>query len=364
LFNPSERRKRQPFSGLFNKRKMKMRIFIFTEGGKNIGFGHIARCLGLYQAFKERNLRVELIINADKSVESLLKKENYVISNWLAKRKKAFNLINDKDIVIIDSYLADLGFYKKVAALVKLAVFIDDNKRLNYPKGMVINGSISAKQLNYPLDNEKNIYLLGNKYILLRKIFWEVPPKEIKNEIKDILVTFGGADPLSMVPKILRQLVNHFPKLTKEVVIGKSFQKQRIKALERIKDNNTELIYYPDAQKMKEIMLKSDVAISSGGQTIYELARVGLPTIAVATVNNQVNTLKKLEKVGCIRYAGLWKEYSLPGKMIYCLQELRSFVWREKLSKTGRNIITGTGSKLVVDYLISYYKKAQRGLFF
>ena len=32
-----------------------MNVFIITEGTKNTGFGHITRCLSLYQAFEERN---------------------------------------------------------------------------------------------------------------------------------------------------------------------------------------------------------------------------------------------------------------------------------------------------------------------
>ena len=33
-----------------------MKVFIITEGSKNTGFGHITRCLSLYQAFKERGI--------------------------------------------------------------------------------------------------------------------------------------------------------------------------------------------------------------------------------------------------------------------------------------------------------------------
>ena len=39
-----------------------MKVFIITEGTKNTGFGHIARCLSLYQAFEEKdNLYVKTI---------------------------------------------------------------------------------------------------------------------------------------------------------------------------------------------------------------------------------------------------------------------------------------------------------------
>ena len=40
-----------------------MKVFIITEGGKNIGFGHITRCLSLYQAFEEKGILPKFIIN-------------------------------------------------------------------------------------------------------------------------------------------------------------------------------------------------------------------------------------------------------------------------------------------------------------
>lgn len=32
-----------------------MKVFIITEDGKNIGFGHITKYLSLYQAFEEKD---------------------------------------------------------------------------------------------------------------------------------------------------------------------------------------------------------------------------------------------------------------------------------------------------------------------
>ena len=63
------------------------------------------------------------------------------------------------------------------------SVYIDDNKRLDYPKGIVVNGSIYAEELNYPHKNGPT-YLLGIKYAPLRKEFWEVPEKKIKKRLK------------------------------------------------------------------------------------------------------------------------------------------------------------------------------------
>ena len=125
-----------------------MKVFIITEGGKNIGFGHITRCLSLYQAFKEREIRPKFIIKEDNNIKCLLNGANYQLLNWIEKPDKAFKLLKNADIAIIDSYLADISFYNTLSDLVKIPVYIDDNKRLGYPNGIVVNGNIHAEKLN------------------------------------------------------------------------------------------------------------------------------------------------------------------------------------------------------------------------
>jgi len=255
-----------------------MKVFIITEGTKNTGFGHITRCLSLYQAFKERGILPEFIINGDNNIEYLLKDVNYQIFNWLDEKSKLFEMIKDADIAIIDSYLADISVYNTLSELVKLSVYIDDNKRLNYPKGIVVNGGIYAEELIYPHTNGVT-YLFGTKYTPLRKEFWEVPEKKIKEKIESIMVTFGGDDAKNMTPKIMNLLNKEYSALKKNIVIGKAFN--NIEEIKKNTDKNTNLIYYPDAEKMKKVMLNSDIAISAGGQTLYELASVGVPAIGV-----------------------------------------------------------------------------------
>jgi len=199
-----------------------MKVYLITEGGDDIGIGHITRCLSLYQAFEEKGLSPVLIVNGDSTVKDLLPGKNFEIVNWL-KEDKLSGFIKDADIVIIDSYLADYEFYKKVSNLVKVPVYIDDNKRLDYPKGVVVNGTIYAEEFNYP-KKEDVIYLLGSQYIPLRKEFWHVPEKEIKENIETIMVTFGGDDARNMTPNILKLLKENFMTLTKKVIIGKGFK--------------------------------------------------------------------------------------------------------------------------------------------
>ena len=181
------------------------KVLILTEGGRNIGFGHITRCTALYQAFEEKGIIPEFIVNGDDSIIDLLVGKNYEIFDWIDEKERLLELIQNVDIAIIDSYLADIDIYETISECVKFPVCLDDNKRLDYPKGIVVNGAIYTEELNYPV--KKGVtYLLGPKYMPLRKEFWNVPEKEIKENIESVLITFGGDDMRNMTPGVLRLL--------------------------------------------------------------------------------------------------------------------------------------------------------------
>jgi len=327
-----------------------MRVYILTEGGKNIGFGHIARCSALYDAFLEDNIEPLFIINGDSSVSKILRGRDYVLFDWLKEKQKLLDIIQYANIGIVDSYLALSLFYERFEKLVKLPVYIDDNKRVEYPRGIVVNGNIYGDNLGYP-KRDDIFYLLGSKYALLRKEFWDVPEKKIRTSPRQIMITFGGDDSRNLTPRVLQVLSQRFPNFSKVVVIGNAFG--NIDKIKENKDKNTLFVLSPDANKMKEVMLDSDIAISAGGQTLYEFARIGLSPIVIGIADNQKNNIAGWEKEGFIQYIGWWDEEGLMDKLILALEELMPYDAREKKGKIGRNLIDGKGALRVKDMILS-----------
>lgn len=341
------------------RKAMNSKILILTEGGKYVGFGHIVRCSSLYQAFEESGYHPVFIVKGDESVMELLKDKNHKRFDWLREEKKLLSLIKSeyREVVIVDSYLANVDFYNNVSRLVKVPVFLDDNNRIDYPRGIVLNWSIYARDLQYK-KNEEITYLLGPEYLSLRKAFDNVQPRQISEKINTIVVTMGGDDSKNLTPRVLNLLYDIFPSEKKYVIIGRAFK--NLSEIKKITDKNTRLVYYPDDIGMKKIMLQSDLAITSGGQTIYELARAGLPTAAVATAENQVNNVKAWEKVGFIKYAGSWNDDTLINNLRHKILQLVSADTRLKCSQTGQRLIAEDGKKNVVTAVrkkLSEYKK-------
>ncbi|MBQ2654126.1 MAG: UDP-2,4-diacetamido-2,4,6-trideoxy-beta-L-altropyranose hydrolase [Methanobrevibacter sp.] len=327
-----------------------MNVFILTEGGKNIGFGHVARCSSLYQAFEQFDISPNFLINGDDSVKSILPNINVDIINWLDD----LSVISKADIVIIDSYLADIDVFNEISNIVPLVAYVDDNNRLNYPKGIVINGTLDASNMDYKKrDNIR--YLLGNDYIPLRKDFWDISKLKINDSIKNILITMGGNDLRNLTPKILELLNNKFPNVTKKVIIADSFD--NVSEIENLKNSNVELIYSPESSEIINAMSSVDLAISASGQTLYELACIGVPTVAIGIIENQKNNILNWKKQGFIEYAGCWNDENLLDNILDRIEFLEDKNIRYDKRLLGIQAVNGKGSINIVKSILNEFYK-------
>jgi len=137
------------------------------------------------------------------------------------------------------------------------------------------------------------------------------------------------------------------------VVIGKGFGKETVEGCERIADGRTELIYFPDAERMKRLMLESDIAVSGGGQTLYEMARLGLPAVAIIVAENQSMQVRSFFKKGFLLNFFWWDRFT-EKDLINAVKNLYDPRVRRKLADTGRNLVNGQGARRLVKlYLIT-----------
>lgn len=330
-----------------------MKVYILTEGSKDIGLGHITRCTSLYQAFQEHGAAPEFIANGDEFAEKLLIGKKYLLFDWVKDNKRLFDTISGADIVVVDSYLAGAEIYHRISQSVKSALFIDDNQRIDYPAGTILNGSVRAEELDYPKQDD-TAYLLGSRYMPLRKNFWNAPEKEIKENIESIMVIIGGSDYRNIVPEILKRLREHFFDIRKNVIIGAGFT--NIESVRREADENTYLIYHPAAEKMRDMMARSDIAISAGGQTVYELARLGVPAVVIPVVDNQMGNVKGASKAAIIKYAGWWKDAEVFDRLIECINDLKDKKLRSDISARAQKCVDGQGALRVSAFLLQRQK--------
>lgn len=155
------------------------------------------------------------------------------------------------------------------------------------------------------------------------------------------------------MPRVLSLLNAKFPSLYKKIIIGNAFQNQH--EIESLKADNVELIYSPKEEEVKKIMMEADLAISAGGQTLYELTCIGVPTIAIKVADNQENNILGGVSLGLIQYAGAWNEAKT---MINIEKFLEEFIANP--THYNQNFVDGKGAIKVVSEILSTFKERKQ----
>ncbi|MBN2189746.1 MAG: hypothetical protein JW728_00865 [Candidatus Aureabacteria bacterium] len=312
-----------------------MKIMVLTEGGEKTGFGHISRCSALVHAAMDIDgaTDAEFIVNGDERARRFLDRQGITggaLLDWNRERRNVVNAAKQKDMVIIDSYIADEFLYGSISDVTHgRMLMIDDYNRIKYPEGLVINPSICGS---------------GKEYIILRREFWAVPDKKIKDGITDVLITFGGKGRELFMEKTLDALAGKYPRYNYHVVSPDGGRGPGGGC-------GGKIMFYGDipASGMLDLMLMCDICVSGGGQTLYELARCGVPSIGICFAENQMGNISSLKKAGFLEWAGSHEKKDVFTKMRGCIEKLGPADIRRERYLTGKSIVDGKGAKRVIE---------------
>ena len=117
-------------------------------------------------------------------------------------------------------------------------------------------------------------------------MFYE--PITIKDKVETVFISFGGADPQNYSDRLLKIITQEkYLEYNFKVVLGRA--KLNVSELiEYNKYDNIEVLF--DISNMPEIMIQCDIALTSRGRTGYELALLGIPSIAMAQNKREEST--------------------------------------------------------------------------
>ncbi len=324
-----------------------MKFKIFTEGGSKVGLGHITRCCSLYDEIESRGYEVNIHINGDISSIKFLENYNTVNCNWFNKEYLK-SQISIEDYCIVDSYLADEKLYSVIVNNSKNALYIDDMNRIEYPKGIVVNPSLSTDSIRYNESKDKE-YLLGPDYIILRAPFINSKKDNIRVKPQRVLVIMGGSDMKNITPTIIQEICNSNMNIFFDIVVGSTFT--NIHAIEDVANKNTTLQYNLGAEDIKNLMIHADFAITAGGQTIYELLATKTPFIPIKIADNQINNLTGLKKHNpSIRHVDI-NESNWTNSLFEEFTRTCDYKYRLRFNEAFDNLVDGLGSKRIVDQL-------------
>lgn len=325
-----------------------MKTLIFTEFGSVSGNGHITRCLSFCPELISKGASPVLVIKTDRPGEAAAMETNNIEGlaveefDWhdIKKLKDFAATFADGLNVIADSYKAGLDIYAYLCEASDNQIFLDDYNRIDYPGGHVLNGAVSAAKIPYAGGRGVN-YLLGPSYQPIRREFVNSSPVKIKEKVSKILITSGGSGSGEVCVRILEALSEKFADMEKNIVTGRPLKESD--DTKKLAGEKARFHSGLSAAQMAALMSESDIAISAGGQTLYELARLGIPTIAFIMAENQRNNVNGFLELDAMEYGGESAQSGFENKIAAALTGLMNYSRRGELSEISRNIVDGQG---------------------
>lgn len=338
----------------------KTSVAVRTNGSSTIGLGHVRRCLSLGQALREKfGTTVTFILNEDSVTQELVRSKGFeavsVTSSGDAEQTQHILKALAATALVTDSYELGTDYLSSMRGHVKLLVAIDDLAK-PLPVDVIVNGAANTSPTMYSALPTTRL-LLGPSYMLLRSEFSQEPERDFRESIYRVLITVGGSDPFQLTPLLMEWVHKALVKVDLDIVVGPFFKNgEGIKQMAARLPVKVNLHFAPD--NIRALMLETDIAITGGGQTTYELAATGTPAVAVCLADNQRNSLAGLMQGGTLFYVGDVNDSDLAEKLRSALETLNSDLnQRRQLSRRGRQMVDGFGAQRVAKAIVEDGKR-------
>jgi UDP-2,4-diacetamido-2,4,6-trideoxy-beta-L-altropyranose hydrolase len=185
-------------------------------------------------------------------------------------------------------------------------VMITFRHDVRFAADIVHNQNLLALEHDYGVADHTRL-LLGPRYAVLDDAYRH-PRSEragVPERARVVLVTFGGADRTNQSRKVVEALASleDPPDRVILVVGGLYTHAEELKEyVDGLPDLAVEL--HVNTSKMPELMAASDLAVSSGGLTAWELACLGVPNIILSTADAERQTGRLLSRRDYAHYLG------------------------------------------------------------
>lgn len=329
-------------------RKQKLKILFRTSGGrasrKELGFGHIYRCLNL--AHHMKNISIYFLVEDYGGLEKIFDNSGYTRIIYLKKNskidhdiKETLKLLNKEkiDVLIVDKYGVSTRYLKELRKHVKV-VFISDLKKIDLPADLVFNGFIGFTN-KITINKFASKCFLGPLFQILNKNFSH--RKKLSTKKYKLLVTFGGFDEKNIVKIFLKELSKHRKKIKTKIILGPASKSKEIKKLK--KDYDGFITIVQQTKNMYKEIVATEFGLCSGGITSYEFAATNVPFAIICQAKHQLKTAQEWQKKGFGLNLGLVNKKT--GKKI---ENFLDLIHGKSLGHTkSRSIVDGLGAKRV-----------------
>lgn len=312
-----------------------MRIAFRADSGRVIGLGHLGRCVAIAQAMTRLGAKPVFLDVADDCLP------------WLRARGFRAEKSGARvwDILIGDNYRFTPADHAQNRRMSKTLLNFDDFGTLTGPCDWILSSHIYAPAMSFKANSGCG-FLIGPKFHPMRAEYWKPRrPKAILPRVRDLLIVLGGGDGWGLAGAAVEAAARALPRARIHVVLGP--------LAEPLKTERKNVLAYRDLPHLRTLIESADAAVSAGGQTLYELAFIGTPTVAVNLGKDQGDNIRGLEKAGAVVSIGEGKDKRFKKNLATELtrMDIRPAL-RRGMSEAGRKLLDGQGAFRVAKVLL------------
>ncbi len=275
---------------LAEKSLLRRHILLRVDGSRAIGLGHVYRALSLAGRLIDHKVTFVMDADAPMGIE-LVEHHHYSIVTF---RGDPLPLIADlsADIIINDILNTGAAYVRALKAMGMFVVNLEDLGPGAKEAHLVINALYDSP---FPLPN----HLWGPQYDCLRDEFYSIPVKPFAPQVKRILLTFGGVDESNLTAKVLQALDLVEGEFEIEVVLGLgyAYEASLQQLLHSLRRRPT---LHRRVKRMSDFIYRADLAVTSAGRTVLEVASVGVPCVVLAQNEREMHHLHARSEYGIV----------------------------------------------------------------
>ena len=286
-----------------------MKVLLRADASPLQGTGHVMRCLTLAEELVRRGHEVHLLTN--ESEVDWLEKVMAAATGVIIHRTIQHSLNPTEvarlapDWVVTDSYEIPADQISAVRATCSVMAIIDGDDR-GIHADLYLDHNLGAESGVWA-DSTRERLLAGSEFALIRDAILERRrnnPWLTRSPIPHIVAVMGGSDPTGTIVRVASALCDVDGKFTASIVVDSRWRQDVERTLEDKPGCN---VLAPTAG-LPDLLGSADIAISASGTSAWELCTLGIPSLLIAVVENQSDSLARMVEQGLVVGLDLTKE--------------------------------------------------------
>lgn len=328
--------------------RLQKHILIRVDGSHALGLGHIYRMKTLATALDEAGYGISFLTKEDSCTHHLLQATGLKIYTF---RTDSYEEIlhqavhTEQPALILQDILdtsAEAMRLLRARTSARIINFDDAGAGLTMADAVI--NSIIFHYATYTRADCQVPLFEGPQYMILQPSITQFlhRSKYIPVEADNILLTFGGTDTHSITERAL-EAINMIPvPLAVTINLGPgSYFTPRLK--QAIQDSTHHVVVLNAVPHLFAEFYRADIVVCAGGNTLYELAALGVPSIAIAAEPHEINNIRYWSQIGTTVCAA-WENTLALDKLAKLVQALRiDDERRRSMSFIGKHAVDAQG---------------------